>query len=139
MAKQGGSLPRGRRLREEVPPVPDPSGLSPLQRRAQLAIREMVERVGGRFDDQRAIPVERLDLLGELFEEWATTHGDRSVDGVRFSGRPGLWHALDTLYPLQDPNRWDALRHAILRTLESKNWRRQSPPRGSGFDITFDR
>lgn len=138
MAKQGGSLPRGRRRRDEVPPVPDSARLTPTQRRAQSALRDMVEKVGGRFDDHRTIPVEQLTLLGELFDEWAETHGDRTGDGIRFSGRPGLWHALDVLCPLQDPNRWDALRAAVIGELELKRWRRVSPPRGSAFEITFE-
>ncbi|HEX3866861.1 MAG TPA: hypothetical protein VHV78_08920, partial [Gemmatimonadaceae bacterium] len=62
-------------------------------------------------------------------------HGRSTEYGLYFSGRPGLWHALDELYPLQDPNRWDRLREAVIAELEQRNWVRRSPPRGAAFDI----
>ena len=135
MAKGGGSLPRGRRLRSEVPDVPEPSGLSDLDVRAQRALRRLVEEAGGRFDSAKAIPIRHLDLFAALFQEWAVRYGERSGDGVYFSGQPGLWHALDDLYALQDPNRWDRLRNAIIRHLEAQGWHRRTPPRGSAFDV----
>lgn len=135
MTKAGGSLPHGRRTRDEVPPVPDAPTLSELEQRAQTALRRLVEDSGGRFDPASAVPPQHLDLIGTLFHEWAVRHGERSGDGVFFTGRPGLWHALDHLYPLQDPNRWDHLRLATIRHLENRGWQRRTPPRGSAFDI----
>lgn len=37
MAKAGGSFPRGRRTRDEVPPVPDASALSNCELRPRCA------------------------------------------------------------------------------------------------------
>ena len=76
-------------------------------------------------------------MFTELFDAWARSHGEPADNGISFSGHPGLWHALDELYPLQDPNRWDSLRREVLRTLEERNWVRRSPPRGIAFDITL--
>jgi hypothetical protein len=36
---------------------------------------------------------------------------------------------------LQDPNRWDRLREAVIAMLEDENWVRRSRPRGSVFEI----
>jgi hypothetical protein len=136
MTKQsGGSLPRGRRRRNEVPPVPEAAHLSPLEADAQRALRELVESVGGRFDSQRRIPVGHIDTLARLFDAWARRHAESSASGLYFDGHPGLWHALDELYPLQDPNRWDPLRQAVIAELETNGWRRRKPPRGIAFDI----
>lgn len=135
MPKGGGSLDRGRRTRDEVPLVPEPSSLSDLEQRAQGALRRLVDDAGGRFGPGDPIPAKHLEVFAQLFQEWAIHHGHRSGSGVRFGGRPGLWHALDGLYPLQDPNRWDGLRLAILRQLQQRGWRRVTPPRGSAFDI----
>lgn len=134
MAKSGGSLGRGRRLAHEVPAPRDPADLSDVAYRAQLELRALVEEVGGPAGT-RQVPVAHLDLLGELFDEWAQRHGDRTSDGWMFSGHPGLWHALDELWPLQDPNRWDALRKAVIERLEASHWTRLSPPRGSAFHV----
>jgi hypothetical protein len=133
--KAGGSLPRGRRLRHEVPNVPTADALSTVEREAQSVLRALVEQVGGRFGSKRPVPVEKVDVLTTLFDEWAERYGTSFDKGIHFSGRPGLWQALDALYPLEDPNRWDTLREAIIAALEEKNWRRVSPPRGSAFDI----
>lgn len=134
MTERGGSLGRGRRRPDAVPPVPDTRGLSATQKLAQVALRELVEAAGGRFA-RANVPVGRLEVLTELFEEWGRRHGEPTEYGVYFSGRPGLWHALDDLYPLQDPNRWDRLRRAVIAELERRNWRRRSLPRGSAFEI----
>jgi hypothetical protein len=133
--KRPGSLPRGRRLREEVPPVPSAEGRPELEVTAQAAMRELVELAGGRFDSLRTIPVGHLDVLTDLCDTWGRRHGVHTADGICFSGQPGLRHALDELYPLQDPNRWDRLREAIIVELEKGTWRRRRPPRGSVFDI----
>ena len=133
--KAGGSLPRGRRLPNEVPDVPSAETLTGVERAAQAVLRPMVERAGGRFSSRTPIAVEHVEDLAALFNEWAHRYGRAGDRGIRFSGRPGLWHALDVLYPLEDPNRWDRLREAIIGELESKSWRRVTPPRGSAFDL----
>lgn len=138
MAKSGGSLGRGRRTRDEVPPVPAAEALTAVQREAQSRLRVTVEQAGGRFSPARPIPVDHVEVVAALFDEWAREYGAPSDVGISFSGRPGLWHALDALYPLQDPNRWDRLRCAVIELLESRNWRRRTPPRGSAFDILDD-
>ena len=76
-----------------------------------------------------------IEVLCDLFNQWARQHGEVMEYGLLFNGRPGLWHALDVLYPLQDPNRWDRLRNAVIAALLEQNWVRRSPPRGSAFDI----
>jgi hypothetical protein len=131
-----GSLPRGRRLRDEVPEVPPAEQLTELEARAQEALRELVEAVGGRFDSVTTVPVDHLDVLTQLCDRWGRRHGVPTPTGFYFSGQPGLRHALDELYPLQDPNRWDRLREAVINELEKGSWRRRRPPRGSVFDIT---
>lgn len=136
MAKQGGSLPRGRRTRQEVPDVPDARDLGDLDAAAQRVLRDLVERAGGRFDSKTAIPIGHLDVLARLFDTWGRRFAEPAGDGLYFGGQPGLWHALDELYPLQDPNRWDGLRRAVIIELEKGAWRRRRPPRGTSFDIT---
>lgn len=134
MSKAAGSLPDGRRRRDEVPPIPDPADLDDLERRAQEALKSLVDEAGGRFNRTGAIRIDHLGLLSLLFDAWARRQASTTDLGVYFSGRPGLWKALDRLYPLQDPNRWDGLRAAVIEWLEQGSWRR-SPPRGSGFDL----
>lgn len=136
MAKQGGSLPRGRRTREEVPPVPNALDLGDLDAAAQRVLHDLVERTGGRFDSKTAIPIGHLEVLTRLFDAWGRRFAEPALDGLYFGGRPGLWHALDELCPLQDPNRWDVLRRAVVIELEKGPWRRRRPPRGTSFDIT---
>jgi len=48
-----------------------------------------------------------------------------------FPGVPGAWHAFDDLYPLQDPNRWNGLRRAVLLELESRGFERIGGPNGT--------
>lgn len=135
MSKAGGSLPRGRRRRHEVPEVPDPSSLTRVEQEAQAVLRSSVEAAGGRFGTER-IPVRSLDALVSLLDAWGRDHAEGTGRGLYFNGRPGLWHALDRLYPLQDPNRWDPLRLAVTRQLEKeRGWERRNKPRGSGFDL----
>src|SRR5262249_7817229 len=135
VSKSAGSLSRGRRTVDEVPPVPASDSLKAVQRAAQSRLRVLVDQAGGRFDPAEMVPVEHLDVFAELFDAWASEYGRPSDGGIYLSGRPGLWHALDELSPLQDPNRWDRLRFAIIELLESRNWRRRTPPRGSAFDV----
>jgi len=133
MSKQGGSLPRGRRLRHEVPEVPRPDDLTDIERQAQVALRTLVESAGGRFDSTTPIPLGGITELADLLDAWGRTHATERSEGLYFGGRPGLWHALDRLYPLQDPNRWDKLRQEAINELEHRGWRRASPPRGASF------
>lgn len=84
------------------------------------------------------IPAEGLESVATLFQAWAEHHSD--VTGLdrgerfRFDGNPGLWHALQSVVPLVDPDRWDQLRAAAIRRLESSmGWERETPPRGSVF------
>jgi len=134
MAKQsGGSLPRGRRRRDEVPRIPPDSELSKLQRTTQALLVGSVENAGGRFGSATPVAIRGVDVLADLFEAWGRENSG-IVDGRRyFNGRPGLWHALDELCPLQDPNRWDALRQAVIIELEKRGWQRAAPPRGAAF------
>src|SRR5688572_8666433 len=123
-----GSLPRGRRLRHEVPAVPAGDDLLPLEADAQRALRDLVERAGGRFDSSRRIPVGHLETLARLVDAWGRRNAVPTAGRLYFDGHPGLWHALDELYPLQDPNRWDPLRRAVIVELEERGWTRRLPP-----------
>lgn len=127
MAKEGGTLGRGRRTREQTPPVPDRQQLAELDRRAQAALEQLVANAGGRWGiGGRAIGVDHVELLVDLFAAWGRRYSKRDRDGHEyFPGRPGFWHALDELYPLQDPNRWDRLRLAVTRELENRGWDRR--------------
>lgn len=135
MTKQGGSLPRGRRRHDEVPGIPAADGLNHVERVAQRGLRELVEEAGGRFDTPttKRIGVGHIGDLADLFEAWGRDNAGSRGERCYFAGRPGFWHALDRLYPLQDPNRWDALRVEVIVELEARGWRRASPPRGIGF------
>lgn len=133
MSKQGGSLPRGRRLRHEVPEVPSSKDLTSVERKAQAALRTLVDEAGGRFDSTKAVPVGSVAELADLLDGWGRRHARLKDGALYFGGQPGLWHALDELIPLQDPNRWDGLRKAVIAELEARGWRRASPPRGISF------
>jgi len=132
----GGSLPRGRRVRHELPAIPAATDLPPLEAKAQRVLRDLVERAGGRYDSRTSIPIGHLDTLVLLLDAWGRRHAVSRPTRLYFSGQPGLWHALDELYPLQGPNRWDRLRQAVISELEKGAWRRRTPPRGIAFDIT---
>lgn len=133
-----GSLPgkKGSRTDAELTEVPDPESLTAVSRIAQSELLALVASVGGRhgLEPTPAIPIGSLDTLIPLLEEWVDHYGDHLPDGVAFS-RPGLWHALDRLVPLQNPNRWDRLRKALTHELESKGWVRSGGPRGSKWWI----
>lgn len=135
MAKAGGSLPGGRRTRDEVPPVPDASALwnSNSELRPRCAGSSKTPAGG-------SIPPALFRHNISSCSEPCSMHGPSATGsdlgtGCSSPGRPGLWHALDDLYPLQDPNRWDHLRLATIRHLENRGWQRRTPPRGSAFDI----
>ena len=136
MAEQAGSQARGRRLAGELPPVPEPATLSESARRAQNALLVMVGEAGGRFSwGGSQIPVAEVPTLADRCEEWGRSQARRDRDGLLFfSGRPGLWHALDELVPLQDPNRWDQLRAAVIEELQTRGWTR-SIEHGSSFTL----
>jgi len=130
-----GSLPRGRRLPEELPDVPLSFDLTHVERVAQRSLEALVAGAGGRHDGAatKMIPLGDIDVLADLLDEWGRRFASDRPDGVYFSGQPGLWHAFDQIYPLQDPNRWDRLRLEVVLELESRGWRRLNPPRGSSF------
>lgn len=132
MAKGYGSLPRGRRRDEEVPPVPQVE--APAEVEVQGVLRSLVERAGGRFGRQAPVPVpDDLTVLVDYVEAWVRSLSVPREGELHFSGRPGLWLALDHLYPLQDPNRWDRLRADLLRSLADRGWHKTRPPRGPGL------
>lgn len=108
----------------------DPS----ITERAQLSLRELVDRAGGPAGSDY-IPVDHVAVVKDLFNEWAARYGEPTSRGIFFSGRPGLWHSLDELVPLTNRRRWNRLRFAVIAALEGENWVRRSPPRGSAFDI----
>lgn len=130
-----GSLPRGRRLLHEVPDVPPASDLTDVERAAQRSLEALIEGAGGRLDGAatRMIPLGDIDVLADLLDEWGRRFASEREDGLYFNGQPGLWHAFDQIYPLQDPNRWDRLRLEVVLELESRGWRRLNPPRGTSF------
>lgn len=115
--------------------MPPASELSELEATAQEALRDLVDSAGGRFDSPTAVPVGHLEVLTRLCDAWGRRHGVRTATGICFSGQPGLRHAFDELYPLQDPNRWDRVREAVIVELAEGSWRRRRPPRGAVFDI----
>lgn len=128
MAKGGGSLGRGRKTREETAPLPDRSQLNDLEGRAQTALKGLVDDAGGRWGliDAKSIPVGHLDLVVDLLARWMVQYSTPHKQSGRayFPGRPGLWHALDDLVPLQDPNRWNPLRAAATAELSERGFER---------------
>lgn len=134
MAKAGGSLGRGRRTSERTPPLPTAEGLLESERVLQQELCRLVERVGGRWGLRGApVPIGDVRLLANGVEEWVKRHETRLHGRRYFAGRPGLWHFLDDLYPLQDPNRWDTLRLAITDELLQRGWERVGGSRGSAW------
>lgn len=110
----------------ELPPVPVPDELTDACRAAQPALRELVEAAGGRLGLRgrgNMISEGHIDVFVPVMREWAEHYGTRRDGGIELS-RPGLWHALERLYPLQDPNRIDRLRKAVIVELQRQGWRR---------------
>jgi hypothetical protein len=133
-----GTLPgkKGARTIAELPPIPEPASLSAVGVVGQRAFQELVTAAGGRLGfrgDGNSIPVGNLDAFVPVMEEWAAHYGSRRIGGLEMR-RPGLWHAIDRLCPLQDPNRVDALRAAVLGRLEERGWVRNGV-RGSSWWI----
>ena len=106
-----------------------------LRRRVRVALQDLVVRSGGN-DGTKPITVDHLEVVKVLFNAWARLHGTTEPAGVlRFGPKPGLWHALQGVFPLTETKRWDALRKAALADLETEGWERLSPSRGSIFLI----
>ncbi len=128
MAKGGGSLGRGRKTREETSPIPPKDQLSELDGRAQVVLEALVEAAGGRWglSGTQSIPGDAKAVLVELLRAWMKSHSRPHPGTGRpyFPGTPGAWHAFDDLYPLQDPNRWNPLRRAVMLELESLGYER---------------
>lgn len=133
-----GSLSGKKKARTvaEMPPVPAPEELTEVGRAAQPALRELVEAAGGRFGFRgpgNMIGEGHIDVFVPVMREWVEHYGTRRDGGIEFS-RPGLWHALERLVPLQDPNRIDRLRKAVLVELQDQGWSRNGV-RGSKWWI----
>lgn len=133
-----GSLSGKKKARTlaELPPVPQPAELTEVGRAAQPALRELVEAAGGRLGFRgpgNMIGEGHIDVFIPVMREWVEHYGSRRDGGIEFS-RPGLWHALERLYPLQDPNRIDRLRKAVLVELQRQGWSRNGV-RGSKWWI----
>ncbi len=123
-----GSLTDKKKARTlaELPPVPGSGELTEVCRAAQPVLRELVEASGGRLGFRgpgNMIAVGHIDVFVPVMREWVEHYGTRRDGGVEFSG-PGLWHALERLYPLQDPNRIDGLRKAVIVELQQQGWTR---------------
>jgi hypothetical protein len=124
-----GSLTGKKKARTvaELPPIPAPDELTDTCRAAQPMLRELVEAAGGRLGFRgpgNMIGEGHIDVFVPVMREWAEHYGTRRDGGIEFS-RPGLWHALERLYPLQDPNRIDRLRKAVIVELQRQGWHRK--------------
>lgn len=133
-----GSLTGKKKARTvaETPPIPDPGELTEIGRAAQPALRELVEAAGGRFGLRgpgNMIGEGHIAVFVDVMNEWAFHYGTQGDGGLVLS-RPGLWHALERLYPLQDPNRIDRLRRAVIVELQRQGWTRNGV-RGSKWWI----
>jgi hypothetical protein len=115
------------------------ASLDPTVVRAAMdVLTDLVRRT--RAAGRQGIIVDEYEVLGEFFTAFATQCGRSAPGGVLFGGRsgePGLWHALQELCPIDDPNNWNNLRREIVADLIAKNrWERVgSSPRGSEFRI----
>jgi len=126
-------LPEGNPQLHDLNPIPAADSLTTLERDAQAALAELVERAGGRVSGTRSIPIGHISVLATLLDDYGRRNAEVTREGLIFRGRPGLWHALDSLYPLLRTSRWIPLRGAAIIELERRGWRRLSPPRGSAF------
>lgn len=135
MAKGGGSLGRGRKTREETPPIPERSRLSLQDRAAQAALQRLVDEAGGRWglSGSRSVRVDSIDLMTDLLATWMRRHSHThpATGRTYYPGTPGLWRAFDELYPLQDPNRWNGLRRAATLELERRGFERLGGSNGT--------
>lgn len=108
---------------------------------ARSAVEDLVVRT--QASGRRGIEVGHEDTLGSLFTAVAREFGRPAPGGVFFGGRagePGLWHALQALYAIDDTNRWNELRRAVVANLiASGRWRRRgASPRGAEFFVSDD-
>jgi hypothetical protein len=103
---------------------------------ARRELSGLVSRAGGE-QGRKQIQVGDVEVLADLFDAWARYHGTAEPGGgIWFGPKPGLWHALQGVVPIDDTNRWDSLRKDVVKHLEAeRGWQRQSPPRGSRFFI----
>ncbi|HQZ32781.1 MAG TPA: hypothetical protein PK020_00080 [Ilumatobacteraceae bacterium] len=134
MAKNDAKLGRGRKAEQEVAAIPNAADLAAFARPVQDELRKLVERAGGRMGLRtKTIPVGDVKLLANGVEQWAKAHLTQRNGRLYFAGRPGIWHFFDSLYPLQDPNRWDRLREAVTNELRLRGWERVGGTQGSGW------
>jgi len=103
-----------------------------VKHRAELALKALVAESDGP-DGGGQIKTGSLSVLKELFAERFVASGRPHNDGL-LANTDG-WHAFQELVPIADPNRWDRLRAAVYRELESDGWDRINKPRGSQFVI----
>jgi hypothetical protein len=121
---------------EHAEPHPDAlfeGELTAAQLTAQRCLRDLVPRT-----TTGSIRVGHVDVLAELFDEWAHDHAEPRGSALFFTGKggTGLWHVLQGLCAIEDPRRWNGLRGEVVAHLEtSGRWRRVSPPRGSTFEL----
>jgi hypothetical protein len=105
---------------------------------ARRTVDGLVARSGGQSASGPVV-VDGLVAIAALFQVWAEHLGasENLAPGTmfRFESQPGLWRALQALVPLDDPDRWNALRAAVIKRLESLGWEREVPPRGSVFRV----
>jgi len=106
--------------------------MSDVKRRATMALKALVSESGGP-DGGGQIKTGTLPVLKELFTERFVPRRQPHPDGMLVS--VDGWHAFQELVPIADPNRWDRLRAAVYRELESDGWERINKPRGSQFVI----
>jgi len=108
--------------------------MSDVEHRAELALTTLVGESGGR-EGGGQIKTGSLSVLKELFTQRFVAQGKPHPDGLLVN--TDGWHAFQELVPIADPNRWDALRAAVYRELESDGWERINKPRGSQFVIPW--
>jgi len=134
MAAGSDSLGRGRKAEDQVAVVPHAAQIPAYARPVQDELRKLVERAGGRMGLRtKTIPVGDARLLADGVEQWAKAHLIQRNGRLYFAGRPGIWHFFDSLYPLQDPNRWDRMREAVTNELRLRGWERVGGTQGSGW------
>lgn len=139
MGKGGGSLGNGRKTLNELQPVPVASTLAQAERLVQAVLLDAVEDAGGRLglplSATAQVQLDDIDVVVDYAEAWVRSHAEEKERGLYYPGQPGLWHCLDDLVPLQDPNRWNTLRLALTRAFEDRGWERQGGVRGKAWLI----
>lgn len=122
--------------------MPPQGGLSETARSLQDQLRLAVKQDGGRLgippeiSGQISPDLLDMDALTDYADQWARKFAEPYENDSRyFSGRPGFWRCFDELYPLQDPNRWNAIRHGVTTALERRGWVRPGGPQSSAWII----